>query len=251
MVKKFAVALTVSLLLVSIVSSVYAASDVKVTVLGEDQAAQIESLTLRIHRLESALAPQSPQSAAELWAEAVKMRNGALQYALMSPELKREHYQDLVESNWSTGVSSPWVESFEITERKKADDKTFVFDIRYTLTDSTKATIIESETILVRAGQDGWFIAAIEQTPDIRGEVVEITDNDGRIRLYIEDNAGNGLYDKAYVAITDETEIFRGHSSEILSVDELKIGSKVEVSFRGPALLSYPVQVGAGMIRIL
>src|SRR5690606_2592793 len=47
---------------------------------------------MRVQLLEKALEPHAPLTAAKAWAEAVKARNGAWQYALLSPELKKEYY---------------------------------------------------------------------------------------------------------------------------------------------------------------
>ena len=47
-----------------------------------------ESLKTKVGLLEKALAPKSPLAAVEAWAEGVKTRNGAWQYAVLSPELR-------------------------------------------------------------------------------------------------------------------------------------------------------------------
>ena len=65
-----------------------------------------------------ALAPEEPGSV-NSWAKGVKTRNGALQYAVMSPELERNITMSF--QGWSTGVSSPWADSYEITERGVED----------------------------------------------------------------------------------------------------------------------------------
>jgi hypothetical protein len=63
----------------------------------------------------------TPDEAALLWSKGVKERNGALQYAVMSDELKalyKEHL-DANYPSWVTGFSSPWVEKFDIIESKR------------------------------------------------------------------------------------------------------------------------------------
>jgi hypothetical protein len=49
----------------------------------------IEAQKSQILLLEQALVPKDPFTAVKTWAEGVKMRNGAVQYAVMSPKLKR------------------------------------------------------------------------------------------------------------------------------------------------------------------
>lgn len=50
----------------------------------------------------------------EDWAKAVKGRDGRTQYALMTPELQKSVYDEFSGLNWSTGTSSPWVESYTV-----------------------------------------------------------------------------------------------------------------------------------------
>jgi len=60
-------------------------------------------------------------------------------------------------------------------------------------------------------------------------------------------------YDKAAIRITTDTKIFKqeGKDRKAASVDDLKVGAKVEAKFVGPVAESYPVQARAGEIVIL
>jgi hypothetical protein len=69
----------------------------------------------------------SPQRCVDEYAKAVKNRNGAIQYALMDDELREKNRADF-NSSWVTGVSSPWVESYDIT---KIDDLSFTITFHY------------------------------------------------------------------------------------------------------------------------
>lgn len=66
----------------------------------------------------------SPEAVAEVWATGLKDRSAALQYTVMTAKLQKEYAEQLDElrSNWVTGVSSPWVQSFSITDVTKTDD---------------------------------------------------------------------------------------------------------------------------------
>lgn len=76
----------------------------------------------RIELLEDALAPKTADGVAYSWAEAVKTRNGAWQYALMNDILRRQYVKEFEETNWVTGFSSPWVEKYKIS-RQSVDEK--------------------------------------------------------------------------------------------------------------------------------
>ena len=60
-------------------------------------------------------------------------------------------------------------------------------------------------------------------------------------------------YDKASVAITSDTRIWRpvGEGAETLTVDDLHEGDVVIVTFTGPVAESYPVQATAESIEIV
>jgi hypothetical protein len=53
---------------------------------------------------------------ARRWAEAVKMRDGKAQYALMSISLQEKVRGGFEAMNWVTGVSSPWVEAYKVVD---------------------------------------------------------------------------------------------------------------------------------------
>lgn len=55
------------------------------------------------------------QTIAGKWAEAVKNRDGKAQYDLMSPKCQSTVYDEYSSNHWSTGTSSPWVESYEVS----------------------------------------------------------------------------------------------------------------------------------------
>lgn len=62
--------------------------------------------------------PDSLKSAAEMFANSVKERNGAVQFGLMDKDNRKANYSNFNELNFVTGVSSPWIDSFEILPTK-------------------------------------------------------------------------------------------------------------------------------------
>lgn len=57
-----------------------------------------------------------PRKAAETWANGVQTRSAALQYAVMTTQLKEQYAQRLESTapNWVTGVSSPWIAGYDV-----------------------------------------------------------------------------------------------------------------------------------------
>ena len=99
--------------------------------------------------------------------------------------------------------------------------------------------------------------------PDIRGVITNLTRFEagaqsnkliGSVWVKREANAG-GQHDKAAVNIMNETRIYAQAGKDKrtpLNIDALKLNQRVEVRFTSdPALLTYPIQVGAAEIIIL
>jgi len=217
---------------------------------------ELEARKMQIQQLEEAiklLLPKDSLEIVKLWAEGVKIRNGALQYVVMSPELQKEKYDYFVSLGWVTGTSSPWIESYEIKEIYKSE-KSFRYEVEFTYTDSTGAKFTEKQFVTVKNFDGSWLISAIENI-DVKGRITEITfgkDNKPE-RIFVEDDApAMGSYDKATVLIGENTKIYKGYTAEELKPGDLKKGMKVEVDFvDGPMIMIYPPQAEASVIRVM
>lgn len=80
----------------------------------------------------------TPDDAALLWGKGVTERNGALQYAVMSDDLKKI-YKEHLDKNypaWVTGFSSPWVEKYEIIESKRVSKGEYEVIMQFSLATS-------------------------------------------------------------------------------------------------------------------
>lgn len=126
----------------------------QVIITGNDQSAQISNL-------QRALAPAESLEAANAWAEGVQTRNGAWQYAVMTPELRKASYEDFAAFNWVTGTSSPWVKSFEVKELDRPDQSIVQYSVKFTWTDSTNSTSESTQYITVKNIEGGWFVDTI------------------------------------------------------------------------------------------
>ena len=104
--------------------------------------------------------------------------------------------------------------------------------------------------------------AQTENAPDIRGRITKLNRTDaqtnnllGSILVERDTDEAGGEYDKADVKITAATRIYYQTDKDKrapLEIDALRLDQRVAVRFApGPALLSYPIQVGAAEIIIL
>ena len=207
----------------------------------------------RIALLESALAPKSSLSAVNSWAEAVKTRNGAWQYAVMTPDLQEKYYEQFASLNWTTGTSSPWIKEYKVIEKGNPDENTYFYEVEFTWTDSTMQTSTTKEYVTVKNTDGIWLVSSIDMV-HVRGNITEITlDDNGNIRGVVvgsvspdpDIHTGGTLY------ITEETNIYKGYTNELIKPADLKVGDYVEGTFTdGPMILIYPPQGSAKIIRV-
>lgn len=105
----------------------------------------------------------APEDAARLWADGVAGRSAALQYAALSQRLKGEYAAQLEQTfpNWVTGVSSPWVEQYEIVKSDHPSHGHYTYQLRFfTATSSGPAGTLGA--CLIVAEEDGfWRVAAL------------------------------------------------------------------------------------------
>jgi len=217
------------------------------------EAQERAALMAQIQGLEEALLPEEALAAVETWAEGVKSRNGALQYAVMTPALKAEKYAYFAHVNWSTGVSSPWIDSYEVTESYRVDEGKYRFTVKFNYTDSTKTTFTSKAYVKVENFEEKWLVSALEQI-EAKGEIKKLTLDDAQNveKFFIQGNADeNGSYDQANVLIGEETKIYKGYTDQELPVSALHKGVQVEVMFTDdPRTMIYPVTAVAKTIRV-
>lgn len=105
-----------------------------------------------------------PEEAARVWAEGLKRRSAALQYCVMTKAMKDAYARQLAKTfpNWVTGVSSPWVEGYEIIEAKSAGGQGYPYRMLFsTATSSGPAGCYEALLAVVREG-GYWRVSKVE-----------------------------------------------------------------------------------------
>ena len=122
---------------------------------------KLDSLQRQITLLQQALAPATPGEAVEKWAKGVKERNGALQFAVLAPELQEQSRSGLESRGWVTGVSSPWVESFEIGGETVTGDGAREYAVRFHWATSTGPAGPSTTKVTVRQYGGNWYVAQI------------------------------------------------------------------------------------------
>lgn len=120
----------------------------------------VRSLQQQVELLQKAVAPTNPGNAADAWAKGVQTRNGALQFAVLSPTLQSQMKNGYESWNWTPGASSPWVAKYSISTGRKVSDTSYKFVITYTWTDSTRNTTTSTSTIEVTKLHGNWYVSS-------------------------------------------------------------------------------------------
>ena len=94
---------------------------------------------------------------ANLWAEALKERNGAYRFAVLDLDLQKAEDGTYRKMNWVIGGSSPGVVDYTVTPVSQ-DKDTAQYRLDYQLTDSTRSTYHSTETILLKNNGGSWAV---------------------------------------------------------------------------------------------
>ncbi|MGI5920186.1 MAG: stalk domain-containing protein [Syntrophomonadaceae bacterium] len=120
--------------------------------------------------IENTLIPSGADEAVKLWGRGEQTRNGALQYAALSPQLRREadNSNYVRQSYWVTGGSSPWVGPITVINRDEISDTKIEYTTSFPevtsnppYTTATEKMVVEK---LLNNGQEGWYITQILQS---------------------------------------------------------------------------------------
>jgi hypothetical protein len=96
--------------------------------------------------------PETAEDAVKMYAEAVEKRNGMIQYGLMDDSMRQAKFDDFNDLGFVTGVSSPWVDGYDISQLEEN-----LYNIKFTYKTSVPTDEFISEED-VRLIEDGQFI---------------------------------------------------------------------------------------------
>lgn len=152
------------------------------------RSSQTLLLEQRIRLLEEVLSPATPRDAVEKWAEGVMARNGALQYAVISPELREINLPLYEDFRWVTGTSSPWVESFEIVSEREISGEAWEYEVVFDTATSTGPAGANVARVSVSRAENGprlsrqvsnerWHVAQIAMEPATDHQLKGLVEN--------------------------------------------------------------------------
>ncbi|WP_371812513.1 hypothetical protein [Sporosarcina sp. Marseille-Q4063] len=126
---------------------------------------QLNPLESQLMSFMTGLHVGEPKQAVELWIFGVNNRSGAVQYAMLSPSLRKQSRSKFEQTHWITGQSSPWVSNFRFTKVEKLSESKMRYTVKYDLEASygdfgggQKIIIVENN---LEPFREYWFISSI------------------------------------------------------------------------------------------
>lgn len=110
-----------------------------------------------------------PESAANAWAEGIRLRNGAIQASAMTSDLRAEYLTQLENAfpNWVTGVSSPFIERYELLKVTQLSDARAEIALRFTAATSAGAAGTHMASLTIDREGPFWRISKIDADDEL------------------------------------------------------------------------------------
>ena len=121
------------------------------------------------------------------WAEAVKMRDGKAQYNLLSPKCQSAVYNDYSAEGWVTGVSSPWVESYEVSVGRNSATVTY----RYATSTGFAGFYAQTLTFVEQNGK--WYIDSFSEPKEIPAAGSSDVSYDPKVKAFLNSAGGSSF----------------------------------------------------------
>ncbi|KEK11643.1 hypothetical protein EP18_10815 [Lysinibacillus sphaericus] len=106
-----------------------------------------------------------PKQAVEFWILGVNNRSGAVQYAMLSPALRKQSRSKFEQTHWITGQSSPSVSNFSFIKVEKVSESKMRCTVKYDLLASYRDFGGGEKIIIVEKNlnpfKEYWFISSI------------------------------------------------------------------------------------------
>ncbi|NGQ96611.1 hypothetical protein G3578_15720 [Brevibacillus sp. SYP-B805] len=112
---------------------------------------------LRLEQLELAVRPDTAEKAIDMFVKSLQTRNGALLFAILTPEEKPRSYAQFAGQNWVLGGSSPWVKGYRVVKSVEKDDATTEYNLQ--LFEYTSLGYLGNENVAVTVKkQEGYWL---------------------------------------------------------------------------------------------
>lgn len=125
------------------------------------------NLSIQVSSLEGALCSENPEDALQTWVKGIQKRNGALQYAVFSPELRVKTKAQFDQIYWVTGGSSPHMGNIYNLITEHLSDTAIRYSFQYALVASNyngegSAMLTVEWLAGERERREGWYITSVQ-----------------------------------------------------------------------------------------
>lgn len=111
------------------------------------------------------LGATSPNQVVKLWVKAEQTRNGVFHYAVACDGLKKKiikEWGEPKENYWIIGVSSPWLEKYEILSNKKLNNSCYETTIKFFWITSAGPSDPTQNTLVIVKNKDIWCVKEVK-----------------------------------------------------------------------------------------
>jgi hypothetical protein len=106
----------------------------------------------------------SPEQVISIWVKTEKTRNGVYHYSVACKELKRKIIEDLgapKDSYWIYGVSSPWLDRYEVISKDKISDTEYNVKLKFFWSTSSGPFNTTENTLSIIKNGDTWCVKKV------------------------------------------------------------------------------------------
>ena len=127
----------------------------------QQSKAQVEFFSQALNELGAT----SPKQVVKLWVKAEQTRNGVFHYAVACDELKKKiikEWGEPQENFWIIGVSSPWLDKYEILSNKKLNNSCYETTIKFFWITSAGPSDPTQNTLVIVKNKDIWCVKEVK-----------------------------------------------------------------------------------------
>lgn len=103
----------------------------------------------------------SPEQVIRIWVKTEKTRNGVYHYSVGCKELKSKIIKDLGDPRdtyWIYGVSSPWLDRYEVVSKNKISDTEYIVKLKFFSSTSSGPFNTTENTLSIIKNGDIWCV---------------------------------------------------------------------------------------------
>ncbi len=129
----------------------------------KDYEEKYNNVQTQLELLLTAITPKNAEKAVETWARGITLRNGSLQFAVLSPELQEKSYELYSTVNWQPEIPDYyWINNYQISKIEEIDQNIKAYQVNFTFLNIFEDSYNVEVEVLAENQNDSWFVKSIE-----------------------------------------------------------------------------------------